>query len=356
MKELKRYPLRTYDLLQAWDSADELILSELSSLVLEGKRILIINDSFGALAVGLTRYDFISYTDSYVSYRGAMENGVPKDRLISSLAQLTGSYDFVLIKNPKNLGFLEDILCKLTFHLSSESKLICGAMIKHLSAGTFDLINKYIGETTTSLAKKKARLIFAQFEKCKVQSPYPVSVRLDGFDNDFIHHSNLFSRDKLDIGTRFFLEHIPTGDYHSILDLGCGNGVVGIAAKQLNPAGIIHFADESFMATISADENYRRYFDEKCETYWTNCFEEGDSGIFDLILCNPPFHQQNTIGDFIAWQMFKDAHRCLRNGGTLRIVGNSHLGYHSKLRKIFGNSSIVATNKKFMIVDAIKNR
>ncbi|MGG5874279.1 catalase-related domain-containing protein, partial [Pseudomonas peli] len=25
----------------------------------------------------------------------------------------------------------------------------------------------------------------------------------------------------------------------------------------------------------------------------------------DLVLCNPPFHQQQVVGDFLAWRMFQ---------------------------------------------------
>jgi 16S rRNA G1207 methylase RsmC len=39
---------------------------------------------------------------------------------------------------------------------------------------------------------------------------------------------------------------------------------------------------------------------------------------------------------------------------VIRVIGNSHLGYQFKLKKIFGNSKIIASNKKFMIIDAMK--
>ncbi|MGI9275258.1 MAG: methyltransferase [Endozoicomonas sp.] len=37
-------------------------------------------------------------------------------------------------------------------------------------------------------------------------------------------------------------------------------------------------------------------------------------------MCNPPFHQQNTVGDQIAQRMFSDAHKVLKSGGEMRIV------------------------------------
>lgn len=352
--EITRYPIRKNDPLQGWDSADELILQHMKQLDLSGKRILIMNDHFGALSCGLEGFDCTTYTDSYVSKMGISQNSHQRIQPISKLSELNGLYDYVLIQIPKNMSFFEDILCHLTQHLHAQSKVICTSMVKHLAPTSFDLLNKYIGKTSTSLAQKKARLVFADFEKTVVQSPYPMSVKIENFDLPFTHHSNLFSRDKLDIGTRFFLEHIPKGDFKSILDLGCANGIVGIKAKMINPYARILFSDDSAMAIESAKTNYENHFQDEAGFYWTNCFEGQPKNSLDLVLCNPPFHQGNTIGDFIAWQMFQDAHDSLRPGGIHRVIGNSHLGYQVKLKKLFGNSSIVATNSKFIICDARK--
>lgn len=352
--KIKRYPLRKNDPLQGWDSADELILEHMDTLLLTGKRILIINDHFGALSCGLKDYDCTTYTDSYVSHMGISLNSDHQIQSINKLTELSGSYDFILIQIPKNMSFLEDILCHITHHLHGESQIICGSMIKHLAPTSFELLQKYIGQTTTSLAKKKARLIFAKFEKQSVKSPYPIEVPIEGFKHPFIHHSNLFSREKLDIGTRFFLDHLPQGQTGKILDIGCANGIIGIKAKMQNPGATIIFSDESSMAIESAKTNYSKFFSDEALFYWTNCFENQPEATLDFVFCNPPFHQQNTIGDFIAWQMFNDSYRSLKKGGLLRVIGNSHLGYQIKLKKIFGNSQIVATNKKFIICEAKK--
>ena len=354
MKQLKRYPLRANEQLQAWDAADELILQHMGTLDLTGKKILMINDHFGAIGCGLQEFDLTLYTDSFISFKSTQLNSGGKLNPINELSLLNGVYDFVLIQLPKNMSYFEDVLCHLTLHLGSHSKVICTSMVKHLAAASFDLLNKYIGKTTTSLAQKKARLIFADFEMEKAVSVYPLKVKFAQFEHDFINHSNLFSREKLDIGTRFFLEHLPKGEYGKILDLGCANGILGIAFKKLNPKSQIMFCDESKMALLSAEVNYNNYFSDGAEYHWTNCFEDGTKNSLDLVLCNPPFHQGHTVGDFIAVQMFKDAYEALRPGGTLRVVGNSNLAYQTKLKKIFGNSKIVATNNKFMIINCVK--
>lgn len=352
--DIKRYPVRKNDPLQAWDSADELILEYLQTIDLKDKRILILNDHFGALSCNLIQYQPTVYTDSFVSMKAILLNSNNRLQPVSTLSSLEGFYDIILIRIPKSMSFFEDILCHLSFHIKADSKIICGSMVKHLAASSFELLQKYLGETSTSLAKKKARLVFAAFQKTPVTSPYPINVKLDSFEKPFFHHSNLFSREKLDIGTRFFLDYIPKGPFSRILDLGCANGILGIKAKMLNPQSQIDFSDESYMAIQSAEMNYRQYFTDQAKYHWTNCFEDGSDNTLDLVLCNPPFHQGNTIGDFIAWQMFQDSYRCLKSGGKILIVGNSHLGYHHKLKKIFGQYKLVASNKKFVILEATK--
>lgn len=350
--DIKRYPLQTNETLQGWDSADELLLAHVRALDLSGKKILILNDSFGALSVGLKDSDCVTYTDSFVSAKATLLNSQEKINPINDLGAIQGIFDLVLIRIPKNMSFFEDQLCHLTHHLHPHSKIICASMVKHLAPTSFELLNKFIGSTTTSLAEKKARLIFADFQKEKITSPYPQSIKVDGFEKPFVNHSNLFSREKLDIGTRFFLEHIPKGSYKKILDLGCANGIIGIKAKLQNPEAKIIFSDESWMAVKSARENYSQRFKDEADFFWTNCFEDRSMKDIDLVLCNPPFHQQNTIGDFIAWEMFKDSFEVLRTGGTLIVIGNSHLGYQIKMKKIFGNSKIISTNQKFMVCEA----
>lgn len=354
MKSLTRYPVVKNDLLQAWDASDELVISHLNTLDLKAKKILILNDSFGALSSHLLDLDLCVYTDSYVSYKAINQNTKDSIDVVYDLTAIEGKFDIAILKLPKNLSFLEDQLITLKKLLHKDSSIIYSSMIKHLSKGVFPLIEKYHGDVTTSLAKKKARLLFSKSIPKFIDSPYPFNASLDGFDKEFTFHSNLFSRGKLDVGTRFFLEHLPSSMFKNILDLGCANGIVGIKSKQLNPNANITFCDDSFMAIKSAKQNYSKFFKDESKLKWINCYEGDEKNLFDLILCNPPFHQNNTVGDFIALQMFKDAKRVLRKDGKIYVIGNTHLAYPSKLKKLFGNNCVVSKNEKFLISFSVK--
>jgi 23S rRNA (guanine1835-N2)-methyltransferase len=363
--ELNRLPKRPRELLRAWDAADEYLLDTLAeqSGLTEGARILIVNDSFGALAVALNAYRPYALSDSYLSQQATRlnlaANNLPEHSvsLLSSLEMPEGAFDLVLIKVPKTLALLEDELTRLRPHLTESTRIIVAGMIKTLPSSVWKLLERLVGPTTTSLAKKKARLIFACLDVGLVvpPSPYPASYRLENTDYLISNHANVFSRDSLDIGTRFFLQHLPfRQDACNIIDLGCGNGLVGLIAAERCPAATVHFIDESFMAVASARDNFERAF--KNQRVATFCVGDGlvevESESADLILCNPPFHQQNTVGDQIAVSLFKQSKRVLRKGGELWVIGNRHLDYHSYLDRLFGAHSIIASNSKFVIVKA----
>jgi 16S rRNA (guanine1207-N2)-methyltransferase len=53
--------------------------------------------------------------------------------------------------------------------------------------------------------------------------------------------------------------------------------------------------------------------------------------------------------------MFNQASEVLRPGGELRIVGNGHLGYPAKLRRIYPHVEQVAANPRFMVLKALKS-
>lgn len=353
--KLRRFPVRPGDPLQAWDAADELFLEHASTLPLAGKKLLIVGDAFGALSSALVEFAPTSFTDSFLAAEGIAMNSAGRIRPVSSFSELAGPYDFVFLRIPKNLSFLEDTLARIGPHLRSGAPLVAGYMVKHQANSAFDLIAKYFGETRTSLAKKKARLILAEYSRPPLDSPYPLSVSVPGFEKPFVNHSNVFSREKLDLGTRFFLDHLPRGGYRTILDLGCGNGIIGIAAKLRNPGAKLVFTDESRMAIESAQANHAAFFPGvPAEFRWTNSYAEGAEGSVDLVLCNPPFHQGNTVGDFVAREMFADALRVLTPGGVLRVIGNSHLRYPEILRRLFREVKVVAKNPKFTVVEAKK--
>ena len=379
--DLVRFPHRGNKTLRAWDAADEYVLHFVAEKESAGAgpsdepvtspqtdpstaNILILNDAFGALSVALADRAPQMLSDSYLSHlavgKNLVRNALKADavRLLGSLEEPEGPLAVVLVKVPKALALLEDQLHRIRPLLTPDTLIVGAGMTRNIHTSTIELFEKIIGPTTTSLARKKARLIHARFDESLSPgpSPYPTTQPMDaGFD--VVSHANVFSRKRVDIGTRLLLDHLPKhlGTAH-IVDLGCGNGILGTVAAVQNPDATVVFADESFMAVESAEATFRGALgeDRYAEFLVTDALDGIEPDSVDVILNNPPFHDGHVTGDAIAWSMFVEARKALCSGGELYVVGNRHLGYHEKLKRIFGNSETVGSNPKFVVLRAVR--
>ncbi|WP_346826294.1 23S rRNA (guanine(1835)-N(2))-methyltransferase RlmG [Serratia inhibens] len=364
--ELERYPQQEESTqLQAWEAADEYLLQQLENVDIGDRPVLIFNDNFGTLACALHGHQPYSISDSYMSQLATRHNlklnGLDPEQvtLLDSLAELPASPAVVLIRIPKALALLEQQLRSLRNVVAPDTVIIAGAKARDVHTSTMQLFEKVLGPTRTSLAWKKARLIHCEVaDIVPPAAPETTNWTLDGTDWLIHNHANVFSRGSLDIGARLFLDNLPHDLDGHIVDLGCGNGVIGLAALVQNPQAQVSFVDESYMAVASSELNVEHNLPQeldRCQFEVNNSLAGIERESVQAVLCNPPFHQQHAITDHTAWQMFCDAKRCLQVGGELRIVGNRHLDYHQKLKRLFGNCTLVASNKKFVILKAVKS-
>src|SRR5256885_12409609 len=77
------------------------------------------------------------------------------------------------------------------------------------------------------------------FEKrpASKRRPAQISVTIRGHTFTFHTDSGVFSRDELDRGTELLLEAVEVGPRETILDLGCGYGVIGVVAAPFYEGG-----------------------------------------------------------------------------------------------------------------------
>ena len=361
---LKRFP-ETDDVnpLQAWEAADEYLLQQLDETEISGP-VLIFNDAFGALACALVEHKPFSIGDSYLSELATRENLRHNEldegsvTFLDSTAAYPAAPGVVLIKISKTLALLEQQLRALRKVVTPETRIIAGTKARDIHNSTLELFEKILGPTTTTLAWKKARLVNCTFNAPALNdAPETLSWKLDGTPWTIHNHANVFSRTGLDIGARFFLQHLPENLEGEIVDLGCGNGVIGLTLLEKNPEAQVVFVDESPMAVASSRLNVETNLPEaldRCEFMINNALSGVEPYRFNAIFCNPPFHQKHALTDHIAWEMFHHARRCLKTNGELVIVANRHLDYFHKLKKIFGNCTTIATNSKFVVLKAVK--
>jgi len=367
---LTRFPEDPRERLRAWDASDAYLLRHLAAreTPLTGT-VVIVGDRWGALATALAEHGPTQITDSFLAQEATRVNlaraGVQPGtvRLLTTQDAPPERIDVLLVRVPKSLALLEDQLSRLAPALHADSLVLATGMVKEIHTSTLRLFERIVGPTRTSLAEQKARLIFCTPDPSlsRPENPWPYRYALpDGIGpvsgRTVVNHAGVFCADRLDIGTRFFLGHLPeTRGARRVVDLGCGNGVVGTAVALADPQAEVLFVDESFQAVASAEATYRANGVPGHAEFRVG---DGLAGVasdsVDIVLNNPPFHSHQATTDTTAWRMFSGARRVLRPGGELWVVGNRHLGYHVKLRRLFGNSEVVASDPKFVVLRAVR--
>ncbi|BCQ64986.1 hypothetical protein PBOI14_67360 [Pseudomonas sp. Boi14] len=124
--DLIRQPEQQNEPLQAFDAADEYLLNHLAEQQpASDTRVLVLNDSFGALAASLLgKVQVSSSGDSYLGAlaleKNLVRNGLPFDavRVVPASEALAGPFDRVLIRVPKTLALLEEQLIRLQGQLA----------------------------------------------------------------------------------------------------------------------------------------------------------------------------------------------------------------------------------------------
>lgn len=368
--ELQRRPHTPQLPLQAWDAADEYLLNLAVENLSTATNALLINDQFGALALLAVKIPVLSWGDSFIAHLATQENLQRNQIDTAQLSLLPATqtphekqaaskkFALVLWRIPKNTHLLQQQIAALYDCVDENTLIYAAGMLKHLPAQAVDMLGA-LGEVEYLLAQKKARAfrIRPQLTQSRPAAAKTPLLQLREFHLQLQAGPNVFAHDKFDIGARFFLEQfkqLPRAEH--IADLGCGNGVLGLRAKQLQPLAKIEFFDESYQAIAAAQANYvaNGLSDvvPAAEFHVDDVFANYRGEPFDLILCNPPFHQGHVVGDHIAWQMLVQSKKNLRKGGEFWLVGNRHLDYHIKLKKAFGNCRQIAANSKFVVLCA----
>jgi 23S rRNA (guanine1835-N2)-methyltransferase len=402
--QLTRYPdvQGAREPLRAWDAADEYLLRYLAGVTgatdvpsgvaagpidLSGT-VAVFGDRWGALTTALAEHGPVQVTDSLLTQLATRANlsGIGVDsgadgpvRLASTMDPPPARIDVLLVRVPKSLALLEDQLRRLAPSVHAGTVVVGTGMVTEIHTSTLKLFEQIIGPTKTSLAVRKARLIFTApdpaHDRPRAASPWPRNLALPpdvgvAADRTVVNHAGVFSGERLDLGARFFLRNLPWELGQSpgapsrdktvraptrIVDLGCGNGVLGLAAALAQPGAEVTFVDESYQAIASAKATMAANgLTSRTRFLVQDGLTDTPPDSVDLVLNNPPFHTHQTTTDETAWRMFTGSRSALRPGGELWVVGNRHLQYHAKLRRLFGNCEVVAGDAKFVVLRAVK--
>ncbi len=172
-------------------------------------------------------------------------------------------------------------------------------------------------------------------------------VQIRGLNLSFWTDAGVFSKRKLDRGTKLLLDSIEPGGAQQILDLGCGYGPIGITLAKLAPQTQIYLSDPNGRAVELAQRNAQ---ENKVVVHVRqgSGFEPFADEKFDLIVTNPPVR----AGKEVIYQLFTQAKAHLSEGGSLVLVMRTQQGAKSaqrKLEELFPRVSQIALGGGFRV-------
>ena len=142
----------------------------------------------------------------------------------------------------------------------------------------------------------------------------------------------LFSPSAADTGTLAMVSTIALEPGQTLLDLGCGAGLVGIAAAKTLGEHAVYMTDIDENAVSCARENAARNGVPNVHIACGDALSAVDFTGFDWILSNPPYHADFSVAKTFIEKGFNR----LKVGGKLVMVVKRELWYRNKLTAIFG--------------------
>lgn len=166
------------------------------------------------------------------------------------------------------------------------------------------------------------------------------NVDILGHRYSFFTDNGVFSKDKLDFGTRVLLENIPLSILHGrILDVGCGYGVIDIILGKIVDAEFLG-VDVNRRALHLADMNKKENKLNNVSFLESSCYEKVE-GKFNYIITNPPIR----AGKKIVYEIVMGAKDYLEDNGSLFIVVRKEQGAKSMIRDLEKIYKVEVLNK-----------
>ena len=171
---------------------------------------------------------------------------------------------------------------------------------------------------------------------------------LRGRPFEFLTASGVFSKKRVDLGTRLLIESMVLPEKGYVLDVGCGYGAVGIVAASSKPNLRVIMVDVNERAVWLAKQNIQRNGIDNVEVRRGFLYESVEDLTFNCVLSNPPV----SAGSETVKAIIVDAPKHMANKAYFQMVVKSKIGgkrLKMLLEKAFGNAEILARKSGYRV-------
>ena len=194
---------------------------------------------------------------------------------------------------------------------------------------------------------------FAAFPKSEAKLGL-IRTILRGESFEFLTASSVFSKKRVDLGTRLLIEAMILPETGSVLDVGCGYGVVGIAAAALNPKVHVIMTDVNMRAVRLAKQNIEINKVTNAEVRYGYLYEPVEELTFNCVLSNPPV----SAGMETVKAIITEAPKVMACKATFQMVVRSKIGAKTLppiFSETFGNYAVLARQSGYRVLKAVKH-
>jgi len=165
----------------------------------------------------------------------------------------------------------------------------------------------------------------------------------------FMTASGVFSKNRVDLGTRLLIENMVLPKQGNVLDLGCGYGAVGIAAASFNSSLNVFLIDVNIRAIRLARKSAEINNVENVTVKRGCLYEAVEEVAFDCILSNPPV----SAGMKTVRAIISEAPAHMNRKASLQMVVRSKIAgkrFCCFFEEAFGNVGVLARGSGYRVL------
>jgi len=264
-----------------------------------------------------------------------------------------GLHDMAVVYLPKSTDEIAFCFAALSQALAPGARVMIVGPKKSAIRSSKPVMEQYIGPVGSARPGRHCVLVEAHkgdttatFEGVKTHQ-----VEAFGHPLEVVSLPGVFSHGRLDEGTRFLLENLDPARVTSVLDWGCGAGVIGTALQIACPEASVDLVDSHVLAIESARRTLEANGLRAERVFPSDVFSDV-RGTYDLIVSNPPFHQGLRADFGVPRRFIVEAGSHLTRRGRLVIVAGASLNFFPHLDRCFRKVRVLAQTKRFRVIEA----
>ncbi|MBW3761674.1 16S rRNA (guanine(1207)-N(2))-methyltransferase RsmC [Aeromonas jandaei] len=317
-----------------------------------GKRLLVcgaLEDDYPRQLATLAQTLTVFTTDYcyYRSQQAALGEAILFDHQLGGAPR----FDALLLLMPKAKAEAQYLLAMMTPLLEAGADLFLAGENRGGINGADKLLAPYGDKPIKRDSARRCSLYHG--ELCKPVAPFDLDswfgryqCKAGDTELTVLALPGVFSAAELDLGTQMLLATVPAMK-GSLLDFGCGAGVIGSVLAKRNPELKVTMVDINALA-LESSRRTLAINDLQGEVHASDVYSD-ITGSFDQIVSNPPFHAGLKTFYAATETFLARAPEFLRPHGSLTIVANAFLRYQPILEAHFKRTEVSNSDAKFKV-------